>query len=719
MKWSFELQGAVLKVPDTYKEMVTSWADAGQRAALLDRYASGERSFLPGVPPPLVLALPPAEVLALLRRRLGSEVVDLALDAEQTDPDRPAAELPVSLRGPAACEEDGAWLRRANVVGINVRTLGSFWDVIAYSLTLPAAQDTIHLLPIWETGVVDSLYGMSSWEINPEFFNPGLADACPALDSVQRQLRAVINLLHAGGRTVGMDVIPHTDRYSEMALLQPEHFEWLRRDDLEITDHHEDLHLQVQQRIMTFLRCNGPATPIEGCGGVLPTDAGELFSPEVSEARRQRLLLGRASDHAGRLRRRIALIKFLRAADFEPVPATMAPPYRGLEVDPGEQAQRRDEHGLVWRDFVISEPREMSRVFGPLARYKLYGRRDQNARWEIDFDRPRRRVWRYVCSHYAHAALTYGFDFMRGDMSHVQMRPDGVPAQPDAHYDLLRAVKHCVQKERPGFAYFAESFLAPAGVMAYGDEAAHLEASEAEVTLGDLQSTRVGSVEFAGRMRQYLDLARARSFAPCFTIMTADKDDPRFDEFYLRGNAARLFLGLFLHDLPSYVGLGFELRDAHPEPAPNEHYTKLFVFHETSGPKATHGPYVWGTNGRLFATLSRVRLLAEQIYPDLDGRRAHWLLPPDPTLDTPVWAWTQQGDDPRYLFVVNVDSKEPAERFTIPGLGLPEPPRPRCIFSTRDPEPKETLEHNGYHYFVKRLEPSEARAYALERKPVG
>ena len=36
---------------------------------------------------------------------------------------------------------------------------------------------------------------------------------------------------HAMGRTVGMDIIPHTDRFSQMALAYPHYFEWLRRQD--------------------------------------------------------------------------------------------------------------------------------------------------------------------------------------------------------------------------------------------------------------------------------------------------------------------------------------------------------------------------------------------------------------------------------------------------------------------------------------------------------
>ena len=83
----------------------------------------------------------------------------------------------------------------------------------------------------------------------------------------------------------------------------------------------------------------------------------------------------------------------------------------------------------------------MSRVFNPLTRYKLYGRLKDNTDWDIDFDNPRREVWRYVLEKYAGVQQRYGFDFMRGDMSHVQMRPDGVPRAIDEFYDIQRAVK--------------------------------------------------------------------------------------------------------------------------------------------------------------------------------------------------------------------------------------------------------------------------------------
>ena len=185
----------------------------------------------------------------------------------------------------------------------------------------------------------------------------------------------------------------------------------------------------------------------------------------------------------------------------------MAPPFRGLEVDPSDEARHHDALGLIWRDFRITAPRPMSRVFGPLCRYKLYGRHDDNAAWQIDFSRPRAATWRYVCEHYGAVQRAFGFDFMRGDMSHVQMRPEGVPARIDEHYDLLRAVKRHVRNGgAPHFGYLAESFLAPANVMGYGEEADHLEASEADSALGDLQSLCVDSPEYVRALRRYADL---------------------------------------------------------------------------------------------------------------------------------------------------------------------------------------------------------------------
>ncbi len=326
----------------------------------------------------------------------------------------------------------------------------------------------------------------------------------------------------------------------------------------------------------------------------------------LDEDTRLAILFGTPGDLFGRIDRRVDLIKHLKWFGLEPVPATMGVPFRGIQVDPDPAHTVTDGHGMEWPDFVMAEPEFMSRVFSPLARFKLYERLDDNADWQIDFDRPRPEVWDYVCRHYAAVQHVGNFDFMRGDMSHVQMRPGGVPNEIDEYYDILGAVKTFVQEtaSAPWFAYFAETFLPARDVFQFGEELDHLEASLADVTLGDLQSTVVGDPEFLRRFRRYLDDLATRSTAPAFTVMTADKDDPRFDLFYRAGNEVRLFTALLLPDMPSYTGLGFEIRDVHWEPVENERYTKLFVFHEEGDSniypsKARFSDdFIWGTNDR-------------------------------------------------------------------------------------------------------------------------
>jgi hypothetical protein len=425
-----------------------------------------------------------------------------------------------------------------------------------------------------------------------------------------------------------------------------------------------------------------------------------------------RILFGAPDDPTGRRRRRRALVAHLRAHGYEPVPATMAPPYRGLAVDTA-QPPRTDEDGLSWRDYVITEPQPMSRVFGPLGRYKLYERLDDNADWAIDFSRPRHRVWDYVCRRYAEMQQRYGFDFMRGDMSHVQMRPHGPPSDIDPHYDILRAVKRRIADDgAPHFAYLAESFLAAKNVMGYGDEIDHLEASDADLALGNLQAMPVGSSELVQTFRRYLDLAQTRRVTPCFTVMTADKDDPRFDDLYLTGSAVRLFVALFQTDLPSYMALGFECRDLHHEPAPNEAYTKLFVFHETDGPKARGERYRWGRNGALFETVTELRRYRDRVADVIEGRATRWLIHPDATAESGTIAWTQDPD-PGLVCLANAQTDAPDRGLSLPLIGSAPSLTLELSTTRRVPLADRTLISNGRHYPVAALGPGECRIYRV------
>lgn len=610
--------------------------------------------------PANALKMPMPEVLLLLERQFGEHLYH-AFEVGHTTP------------SPLREHKTTAWMKTAHTVGINVRTIGSFWDIIPYALTLPTAQNAIHILPVWEPGVVASLYGPASWNINPEFFNSELSRYFPALDTVEKQLKAVVNVLHLLGKAVGMDVVPHTDRYSEQVLANPALFEWLQRRNMEIVRHEDNLYRSVQEHIFEWLQYRGSALD----GYTLPTSASEYFE-KTTESTRIATLFGKVADYSGRLARRKELVDLLYQLGYETAPATMGPPYRGLEVDPNPEAAVRDEDGRLWRDYRITRPEKFSRAFGPLTRFKLYGSKDNNRQWELDFSAPNDAAWTYVTEHYFQIQEYYNFDFMRGDMSHVQMRPDGVPAERDAFYDILGAVKQRVLASKPWFGYFAESFLAPPGEMAFGDECDHLEASFADSTLGDLQSEPVETDLFMQLFAKYRFWLENRQFAPNFTIMTADKDDPRFDSFYLTGNEIRYFIGLFLTDMPSYMALGFESREVHLVPAPNEHYTKLYVFQEKTGPKCTNGPYQWGTNATLYQQLVRQKLFSNQIWATIADKPVRWILAPDPTGENKIIAWTQPEEE-QYVFIANLDTQNGCDAVPLPGL---MPHNWNVIFST-------------------------------------
>ena len=576
-----------------YAAYRAEWRRREQQA--LTDYREGITDYVVGLSPQVALEYSGVQVAELLARRLGPATFRRALDPNER------------LPGHVVDRASGDWLRGCNTVGVNVRTVGSFWNVLKYALTLPDHIRGIHLLPIWEPGVVGSLYGIASWNLNPEFLDMEVIGMYPRLRSTTAQLQVVINLLHAMGKVVGMDVIPHTDRYSEIVLANPAYFEWLRRNELEIVDHRADLHREVETLVLQWLRQDKPT---------LSYTERDFFDG-ITEPERLVLLFGRPEDNLRRRSRRVSLLDYLSRRGYEPVPATMAPPYRGLEVDPDPAALTIDAAGRRWRDYRMQQPTAMSRVFGPLTRFKFYERKEDNRNWEIDFSRPRPAVWKYFTESYGREQAHVNFDFMRGDMSHVQMRPGGPPATIDAHYDPLRAVKHFVARSQPSFAYFAEGFLADPDVMGYGSEVEHLVASDAEVVLGNLQSMIPGSGEFLDALTSYLEIAEATPLTPAFTVITADKDDPRFDHFHHHGEIARFFTGLFLDQLPLYYSLGYEQRDRHFSPAANEAYTKLYVFQESKGPKSVRGPWQWGGNFELFDALQSLHAFAAKLLPSL------------------------------------------------------------------------------------------------------
>lgn len=596
-------------------------------------------SYIDVLLPEIAVQLNVFEVFEILQKRLGSETLTMAFDPDGL------------VESPLKNQQNGNWLKQSNIVGINVRTVGNFFNVVKYLLTLPSFHDAIHLLPIWEPGVVASLYGKTSFVINQEFYSEEWSKAVPALNSAPKQLKALVNIAHALGKTVGMDVIPHTDRFAEMVFTHPRNFEWVKRVGGRIISHEATLFRDIEEIIWLFLHRRGTAngTPISYARSV-------FFNPVIpilSDAQRSEILFGYENDYETRLYRRLDLMNELVAQGFETLPMTMAPPYRGLHID-GESFTY-DTNGNRWYDYQFNEPQSMSRVFGPLTRYKFF--ETQKDSWELDFKNPNKSAWDFLSEQYHATQQAYNFDFMRGDMAHVQPRSEGVPQEDVEFYDPLLRVKQKIAEKVPHFAFYAETFLAPPDVMGYGNEIEHLEKIEAEATLGDLQSSAVGSEAFLRKFLEYLSIGENHKFTPTLTILTGDKDDPRFDEYFRYGNIMRYFIGIFYTSLPSYYSLGFETRGRNLTRNLNETYSKLYVFNisdEAETDKYTTGPFLWGNNENQFREILRLRKIGERILGEIKETKPYILK--YPTAEDGTFIWTQYPDL-RYVFAANISSK--------------------------------------------------------------
>jgi hypothetical protein len=340
-------------------------------------YANQEMSFVSKLIPEISVELNVLDILQILQSRFGTDKLGQALN--------PGITYPSPLEG----QQNGCWLKTTNMIGVNIRTIGNFFNLIKYLLTTGSCHDSIHILPIWEPGVVSSLYGKISWNINPEFFSEELKNAIPNLDNVEKQLKVVTNLIHMMGKSVGLDVIPHTDRFSELVFLNPQIFEWVKRKEHHILAVNTQNGCEVEDIIWEYLIQKGSAD------GSLISYSKALFfdfkNPILSEKQRLEILFGNIYEREKRLHRRLEMMQQLLYNGLETMPVTMAPPYRGLHLVENDFIY--DKMGNKWYNYQFDKPEAMSRVFGPLTRYKFYHAENNQ---QLEFDNPNTPAWEYV-----------------------------------------------------------------------------------------------------------------------------------------------------------------------------------------------------------------------------------------------------------------------------------------------------------------------------------
>ena len=113
-------------MPITLDDLLTDWQQNSYRYT--DAYQSGRSSFVATLLPQTAVQFGVYQTLEMLHKRLGNDTIRRALNPSET------------IDSPVKGQPDGSWLKRSNMVGINVRTIGSFWNVVNYApLTVGAA----------------------------------------------------------------------------------------------------------------------------------------------------------------------------------------------------------------------------------------------------------------------------------------------------------------------------------------------------------------------------------------------------------------------------------------------------------------------------------------------------------------------------------------------------------------------------------------------------
>ena len=166
---------------DTQQSLLDIWKE--NHFEFKEAYQNHNSSFVAYLLPEIAVGLNVFEILEILHKRFGITRVQEALNPE------------FKVKSPVSHHIDAEWIKKVNMVGVNIRTIGNFFNLIKYLLTVPESQNSVHILPIWEPGVVASLYGKTSWNINPEFFSQELKNAIPYLDTTEKQLKVVIDLI--------------------------------------------------------------------------------------------------------------------------------------------------------------------------------------------------------------------------------------------------------------------------------------------------------------------------------------------------------------------------------------------------------------------------------------------------------------------------------------------------------------------------------------------
>ena len=102
-----------MNIPDSYEGFRQYWANNQQTA--INDYVSQCQSFIPNLLPEQAVQMPAIQLAYILEKRFGQQAFFAALNPQNI------------IESPVHSQQDSSWIKTVNMVGINVRTIGSFY----------------------------------------------------------------------------------------------------------------------------------------------------------------------------------------------------------------------------------------------------------------------------------------------------------------------------------------------------------------------------------------------------------------------------------------------------------------------------------------------------------------------------------------------------------------------------------------------------------------
>ncbi len=540
----------------------------------------------------------------MLENLLSKEVLETAMNVENPFP------------SPVSCENNTNWCKTLKIISINPRLAKTFWGIVKYALTFP--EKGVHIMPLWETGDRGSLYVQNSWNLNDEFFDKDLEKL--GFSTSEEQLKLVINVLHALGKVVCFDALPHVDNFSQISLLNPSFFEWAELNPDKTT-----------QLFPPEVDFNTISKKVEKVI-IKAANAPENFF-ELEEKAREDFLFPKNSD---RTQKRIRLMEEIRKSGFEPLPVTEHAPCRPVVFKKMESDGEKS-----WAVFDVKNRTGSAKVFGCITPYKWY-KIDENGFPLANCKE--REVWRYFIEKINRFQQEYNFDFLRADMAHNQISHSH--ANPvkntDESEEMWAVLKSEIQKTKPYFAVLAEAFYNTY----YIDGIKDMINKKADIVLGNMNFMFLNE-DFVNLLDDFVNPFRENfPFSPCLCTFSTDGDLPEHAKYFQseEANELRFFISMFFN-LPSYTGMGYETKAL--KPTKYEEFSHEFV-------KYQQNPFLWGENEELFEAVSDIRDLYLKYSPVIDSYCLKLL--ERPTDRVLIWGY-EAKNEPEILCIANMDNE--------------------------------------------------------------